>query len=108
MSWFRNLAQVFPRGNSGWPRRLLLWVPAIVVAAVVVVVGAYYLDVATESDEFCGLLCHANRPQYVAHQVSAHAEVECGTCHIGRARSTWRNVSAVHWAAIEAGARPIG
>ncbi|TEU17932.1 MAG: cytochrome C [Anaerolineales bacterium] len=83
MSGLRNLGQA-PDGRKGpWERRLLLWIVLGVIAAVLVVVAAYYFDVATESDAFCGLLCHANRPQYVAHEVSAHAEVECGTCHIG-------------------------
>ena len=54
-----------------------------VVVAAVAVVAAHYFDVATESREFCGLLCHPNRPQYYAQEVSAHADVECGECHIG-------------------------
>lgn len=64
-------------------RRFLLWAAILLAVAVVAVVGAYYFDVATESRWFCGQLCHANQPQYVTQEVSPHADVECGICHIG-------------------------
>jgi hypothetical protein len=66
-----------------WERRLLVWGAIYLVGAVVVIVAAYYFDVYTESDVFCGLVCHANVPQGITSEVSAHANVECGTCHIG-------------------------
>lgn len=47
------------------------------------VTGFHLLDTATESDAFCGLLCHPNEPEYVTHQISPHANVECGVCHVG-------------------------
>ena len=84
MSVLRNLGQTqqsAPRGP--WERRVLLWIIGIVVGAVVVIVAAYHLDAYTEGKEFCGLLCHPNHPQYVTHEVSAHAKVECGVCHVG-------------------------
>jgi hypothetical protein len=62
---------------------LLIWLVALVVGAAVVITAAYYFDVATESRYFCGVLCHSNTPQYVAQEVSPHADVECGVCHIG-------------------------
>jgi len=64
-------------------RQFILWVVIILVTAVVAVTGAYYFDVATESRWFCGQLCHPNQPQYVTQEVSPHADVECGICHIG-------------------------
>jgi hypothetical protein len=83
MSRLRNLGKAFGAGKGPWERRLLLWAAGAIVFAAVVIAGAYYFDVATESDEFCGTICHANFPEYATNQVSAHANVECGTCHIG-------------------------
>jgi len=60
-----------------------MWIGVALVGAVLLIIAAYHLDKATESKEFCGLLCHPNRPEYVAHEVSPHANVECGTCHVG-------------------------
>ncbi len=38
----------------------------------------------TESDKFCGEVCHTPmRPQYAAHAVSAHSKVTCVSCHVG-------------------------
>jgi hypothetical protein len=61
----------------------LLWAIIAVVWGAVAVVGAYYFDLATESKAFCGQLCHPNRPQLAAQNVSAHTDVECGICHVG-------------------------
>ena len=83
MGSLRNLGRVSDTGKGPRERRLLLWLVAGSLGAVVVIVAAYHFDVATESNEFCGALCHPNRPEYVAHEVSPHANVECGTCHIG-------------------------
>jgi hypothetical protein len=33
--------------------------------------------------KFCGSTCHVMKPQRVAHQLSPHAKVNCGTCHVG-------------------------
>lgn len=38
----------------------------------------------TESNTFCGQVCHSvMEPEYVAHQNSPHARVACVECHIG-------------------------
>ena len=37
-----------------------------------------------ESKEFCGTTCHTTmEPEWKAHQVSNHAEVDCVACHVG-------------------------
>lgn len=37
----------------------------------------------TESNEFCGQVCHAPMaPEFSAHQVGAHARVDCVQCHV--------------------------
>jgi hypothetical protein len=42
----------------------------------------------TDSNEFCGLVCHTvMEPQYTAHRNSPHARVECAECHIGEGAS---------------------
>ncbi len=42
----------------------------------------------TDSNEFCGQVCHTvMESQYLAHKQSPHSRVECATCHIGRGAS---------------------
>ena len=46
--------------------------------------GSYKAYEYTDSDEFCGKLCHSVMdPEYTAYQVSPHARVGCVKCHIG-------------------------
>jgi hypothetical protein len=83
MSELRNLNRMASKGRLPWYLRAVIWVGIFLVGSAVVITAAYYFDVATESREFCGLLCHPNEPQYVAQNVSPHADVECGVCHVG-------------------------
>ncbi|MFN2157618.1 MAG: NapC/NirT family cytochrome c, partial [Anaerolineae bacterium] len=83
MGGLSNLQRDRGGGKRPWELRVLFWAAVVVVGAAVVITGAYYFDVATESRYFCGVLCHPNRPEYVAQEVSPHADLECGTCHIG-------------------------
>ncbi len=47
-------------------------------------IGSYEAFHYTESNEFCGLLCHTvMEPEYVAYQGSAHSRVSCVECHVG-------------------------
>ena len=46
--------------------------------------GSYQTYQYTESVEFCGQRCHLPmEPEFVASQHSAHARVECVSCHVG-------------------------
>lgn len=46
--------------------------------------GSYKAYEYTDSDAFCGELCHkVMKPEYTAYQVSPHARVGCVKCHIG-------------------------
>jgi hypothetical protein len=46
--------------------------------------GSFKAYEYTDSDEFCGQLCHqVMDPEYTAYQVSPHARVNCVECHIG-------------------------
>lgn len=46
--------------------------------------GSYQVFHYTESNEFCGTLCHSVMdPEYVTYHNSAHARVRCVECHVG-------------------------
>jgi nitrate/TMAO reductase-like tetraheme cytochrome c subunit len=46
--------------------------------------GSYQAYEFTDSDEFCGEICHkVMEPEYTAYQFSPHARVGCVQCHIG-------------------------
>ena len=47
-------------------------------------IGTYKAFHYTESNEFCGTLCHSvMEPEWVAYQESAHSRVTCVECHVG-------------------------
>ncbi|MDO9257603.1 MAG: NapC/NirT family cytochrome c [Bacteroidales bacterium] len=47
--------------------------------------GSYRAYQYTESNEFCGKLCHqVEEPEYVTYQHSSHARVTCVECHVGQ------------------------
>jgi len=47
-------------------------------------VGSYEAFHYTESNEFCGMLCHrVMKPEYTAYQESPHSRVACVECHVG-------------------------
>jgi len=49
------------------------------------VMGSYRAFQYTESNEFCGALCHqVEEPEYVTYQHSSHARVTCVECHVGQ------------------------
>jgi len=50
--------------------------------------GSYEAFHYTESNEFCGTLCHVVMdPEYTTYQRSAHARVNCVECHVGSGAS---------------------
>jgi hypothetical protein len=47
--------------------------------------GSYRAFQYTESNEFCGKLCHqVEEPEFVTYQHSSHARVTCVECHVGQ------------------------
>ncbi len=47
-------------------------------------IGSYEAFHYTESNEFCGMLCHrVMKPEYIAYQESPHSRVSCVECHVG-------------------------
>jgi len=52
-------------------------------------VGSYQFYQFAESRTFCGQACHpVMKPEFTAHQMSAHARVGCTECHVGGG-ATW-------------------
>jgi nitrate/TMAO reductase-like tetraheme cytochrome c subunit len=62
---------------------------AIIFFVTVSVVGSYQAYQFTDSDAFCGTLCHeVMKPEYTAYKLSPHARVGCVGCHVGPG-ATW-------------------
>ena len=56
---------------------------------VITLLGSYQAYEFTDSDQFCGQLCHkVMNPEYTAYKQSPHARVGCVNCHVG-AGATW-------------------
>ncbi len=70
-------------------RRPLFFIVASTMAATCVVLivgrGIFQFTELTESNEFCGETCHAvMHPEWIRYAESAHAQVKCVECHVGR------------------------
>lgn len=66
-------------------RRLVSFVVATTAVNLIIASQLAYGAVSyMDSTEFCGLTCHkVMQPEYTSHQNSAHARVDCASCHIG-------------------------
>jgi len=72
-------------------RRRLLWF-ALGAASFLLVtaVGSYQTFVYSESDAFCGEVCHSVMgPENTAYHRTAHARVACVDCHVGSGASSY-------------------
>lgn len=71
--------------NERRTRLILVWTAlGLVVFVTMSVVGSYQVYHYTESDAFCGTMCHSvMHPEYTAYQQSPHARVGCAGCHVG-------------------------
>jgi hypothetical protein len=74
----------FPAPDS--PRWILL-LPYITlfVIGLLIVFGGIHTWEYTNSNEFCGTVCHTMPPQSIVFEESPHSNVTCEECHIGRA-----------------------
>jgi hypothetical protein len=62
---------------------------AVIIFVTASVIGSYKVYHYTESDAFCGKICHeVMHPEYTAYKQSPHARVGCPGCHIGPG-ATW-------------------
>jgi hypothetical protein len=65
-------------------RRTILVLVLTLLNSIILSVAMYEGYHYTDSDEFCGTLCHTvMEPEYTAYQRSPHARVGCVECHIG-------------------------
>ena len=65
---------------------LIRMLPLVTVAFIVVmffVFGSVAWEYTNEAN-FCGLTCHTMPPEYTTHRNSAHTNVGCEDCHMGR------------------------
>lgn len=61
----------------------------VAIFVLISTVGTYHAYHYTETDEFCGTVCHSvMHPEYIAYKASPHARVGCVNCHIGSG-ATW-------------------
>lgn len=86
--WFRDNINkgniLIDLGRRSHRRTVVLFLVLSVVNIAVFSLVIYQAYHFTESDFFCGAICHTVMdPEYTAYQRSAHAKVGCVSCHIG-------------------------
>ena len=75
---------VLDLGNPQHRIKILIFIAVTISFVIISMVGSYQAYHLTESNQFCGLLCHQVMvPVYAAYQHSPHARVNCVQCHIG-------------------------
>jgi nitrate/TMAO reductase-like tetraheme cytochrome c subunit len=80
-------------------RILALFVCGAFVYLGLTAVGSYQTYVYTESDSFCGMVCHSVMgPEMTAYQRNPHARVACVDCHVGEGAKSYisSKVNGVH------------
>ncbi len=77
----------FPKVDLNDPgQRMIVFIFLLGSAAIVLftALGSYEAFHYTESNKFCGTLCHkVMSPEYTTYHQSAHAKVACVECHVG-------------------------
>jgi len=75
--------------NDPKQRNLIFFVViGIAIFLIFSALGSYQVFHYTESNEFCGTMCHkVMEPEHTAYQNSAHARVKCVECHVGSGTS---------------------
>jgi nitrate/TMAO reductase-like tetraheme cytochrome c subunit len=77
----------FPIVNLNDPGQrmvVFIFVASTAVFLLLTGLGSYEVFHYTESNEFCGTVCHTvMEPEYVTYHGSAHARVNCVECHVG-------------------------
>jgi len=67
----------------------IIFITGTIIFLFLSALGSYEAYHFTESNTFCGTLCHTLMiPEYTAYQTSPHARVKCAECHIG-AGANW-------------------
>ena len=75
---------VLDLNNSRHRNAVLIFSVGTLLFLMLTSVGSYEAFHYTESNEFCGTLCHKiMEPEYVTYHNSEHAHVKCAECHVG-------------------------
>lgn len=75
-------------GRPDHRRRVVFIFVLTLINSVILTMALYEGYRYTDSNQFCGLLCHkVMKPEYVTYQRSPHARVNCVDCHIGSGTS---------------------
>ncbi len=81
-------------------RRLMaVFVSGGLIYLLMTAVGSYQTYVYTESDNFCGMVCHsAMGPELTEYRRHAHARVACVDCHVGEGARSYiaAKINGVH------------
>ncbi len=80
-----RIAKFFYPEPGSPPWRFILPFATLIFLFIAVVFGGIHTWEYTNSNQFCGTVCHTMPPQSVAFQESPHSNVTCEECHIGRA-----------------------
>ena len=84
--FFWPVIDINKRQDRGTIVKIFLITTILLVASAM---GSFRAFEYTESNEFCGKLCHeVEEPEYVTYQHSSHARVTCVECHVGEG-SAW-------------------
>jgi nitrate/TMAO reductase-like tetraheme cytochrome c subunit len=71
-------------------QRLIVFLAVTIGANLVIGSQATYRAIGyMDTPQFCGAVCHSERPEFVAHQDSNHASVPCAECHIAPGQKAW-------------------
>ena len=75
------------RDQRQW-NAIAIFVVSTVIFLLLTGIGSYKAFHYTESNEFCGTMCHSvMEPEYTAYQESPHSRVTCVECHVGEGAS---------------------
>ena len=71
-------------------KRLVLFLAITIGANVLIGSQATYRAIQyMDTPQFCGAVCHSERPEFVGHQNSTHASVPCAECHVAPGQAGW-------------------
>lgn len=82
--WEEKRLPIFDLNNTRHRLYLFVFTGMTTIFLILSMVGTYQAYHITESNAFCGLLCHqVMEPEFTRYQFSPHARVDCVQCHIG-------------------------
>lgn len=71
-------------------RRLIVFLAVTLAGNLLIGSQASYRAIQyLETPQFCGGVCHSERPEFVGHRDSNHASVACAECHVAPGQAGW-------------------